>query len=44
MVEPFWVRFKRKLKQALCFHHNWYYWVDGKHRTCEKCDKTEVVK
>ena len=44
MKEPLLKVIKRKIKQLLCFKHDWYYWVDKKHKSCKKCDVTEVVR
>ena len=45
MKEPLFEVIKRKIKQLLCFKHDWYYWVDKKHKSCKRCDVTkEVIK
>ena len=43
MKEPLLEVVKRKIKQLLCFKHDWYYWVDKKHKSCKRCDVTKEV-
>lgn len=43
MKEPLSEVIKRKIKQLLCFKHDWYYWVDKKHKSCKRCDVTKEV-
>ena len=44
MVESKWTKFKRFMRQAFCWHHDWYVWVNGKKKTCNKCDRTVDIK